>query len=104
MSKLFLVVFLSVMLVSCSGGASSNTSRTERNENQTVSNVIDGNESVQTTDDGSSFHQVNGALIKVDTDGNPSIVEDPSGDTEITQNSDDNFTVTSGGSAVTIGK
>ena len=92
------------MLVSCSGGASSNTNsgrassntnRTQSNENRTVSNVIDGNES---TDGG--LIQFNGATIGVDSDGNPSILDDPSGNAEVARNSDGSFTVNGlGGSA-----
>ena len=87
MSKLFFAIFFSIMLVSCDGGTSSNTKRTE------ASNV--------TTNDGTTI-TTNGTVVRVNPNGTPQIIEDPNGDANITQNPDGGFTVTSSGGKATF--
>ncbi len=88
MNKLFLAILLSVALISCDGGTSSNTEKIE------ASNV--------TTEDGSIATTPNGTVVNVDPDGTPSIVEDPNGDATITQNPDGIFVVESGSDRVLV--
>ncbi len=92
MGKLFFAIFLSVMLVSCDGGTSSNTDRRIENNSQ----------SIKPTDDNSTVAQINGANIRLDADGNPTVVDDPTGNTEAIRNPDGTITVTDGTGSTVI--
>ena len=87
MSKLLFAVLFSILLVSCDGGTSSNTKKTE------ASNI--------TTNDGTTI-TTDGTVVRVNPDGTPEIIEDPNGDATITQNPDGGFTVISSGGEATF--
>ncbi|MBV6624058.1 MAG: hypothetical protein KI793_14160 [Rivularia sp. (in: Bacteria)] len=84
MSKLFFLIFLSVALISCDGGTSSNT-ETKKIEASTV------------TDSSGTTVTTNGTVIRLNPGGTPEIIEDPNGDASVIQNPDGSFTVTSSG-------
>lgn len=92
MSKLFLVILLSLTLISCDGGTSSNSDRKIENNSQVV----------EPNDDGSTVAQINGATIRVDSDGNPIVADDPTGETEAIRNPDGTITVTSGDGSTVV--
>lgn len=92
MSKIFLLILIWVALISCDGGTSSNTDR--RIENTS--------ESVESNNDGSTVAQINGATIRLDSDGNPTVIDDRTGNTEATRNPDGTITVTSGDGSTVI--
>lgn len=93
MRKLFIAAFLSIALISCDGGTSSNT------ESRRVEN---NSQSVEPGDDGSTVTQVNGATIRLDAQGNPTVVDDPTGEIEATRNSDGTISVTDGTGSTVI--
>lgn len=95
MSKIFLVIFLSLALISCDGGTSSNT-ETRRIENNSQSS------SIGPADDGSTVAQINGATIRVDPDGNPIVTDDPTGEIEATRNPDGTITATDGDGSTVV--
>ena len=87
MGSLLATILLSVLIVSCSDNTSSNS--------KTESSVI-GDE-----DGGSTVTTVDGAVIEVDPDGTPNIIEDPNNNANVTENTDGGFTVTTDGATVT---
>lgn len=91
MSKIFLLILIWVALISCDGGTSSNTDRRIENNSQIV----------EPTDDG-TVAQINGATIRLDSDGNPTVIDDATGEVEATRNSDGTITVTSGDGSTVI--
>lgn len=91
MNKLFLAIFLSVALISCDGGTSSNTNRRIENTNESVESNNDG-----------TVAQINGATIRLDADGNPTVIDDRTGEVEATRNPDGTITVTSGDGSTVI--
>lgn len=92
-SQIFLTILLSLSLISCDGGTSSNT------ETRRVENV---SQSTEPSQDGSTVTQVNAADIQIDPDGNPTILNDPTREVEAVRNADGTITVTNGDGSVVI--
>lgn len=90
-NKFLLTFFLSTLLISCSGGGSSNN---ESRSNTSRSNTT----SVIRTEEGTTITS-NDVEIQVDTNGVPTIVNDPSGGTTITSNPNGGSTIRTGDGA-----
>lgn len=81
--------FLSTLLISCSGGSSSNK------VSESKSTSTESRSFTTTVGDGTTVTN-NGVEISVDANGVPTIVNDPTNQATITQNTDGGLTINTG--------